>query len=44
VLPIADPPRPDSAATVAMARELGVEVKMVTGDQVAIGAEIAGSA
>ncbi len=41
VLPLSDPPRPDSAATVAAARDLGVQVKMVTGDQVAIGAEIA---
>ncbi|MCC2275250.1 plasma-membrane proton-efflux P-type ATPase [Streptomyces sp. ET3-23] len=41
VLPLADPPRDDSAATVAAARELGLEVKMVTGDQVAIGREIA---
>ncbi|MEQ6903608.1 plasma-membrane proton-efflux P-type ATPase [Nocardioides sp. YIM 152588] len=41
VLPIADPPREDSAATVRAARQLGVDVKMVTGDQVAIGAEIA---
>ncbi|CAM4217480.1 Calcium-transporting ATPase [Mycobacterium basiliense] len=42
VLALADPPRDDSAATIAAARELGVEVKMVTGDQVAIGREIAG--
>lgn len=41
VLPLADPPREDSAATVAAARKLGLEVKMVTGDQVAIGREIA---
>lgn len=41
VLGLADPPREDSAATIAAARELGVEVKMVTGDQVAIGREIA---
>ncbi|MET7378297.1 plasma-membrane proton-efflux P-type ATPase [Streptomyces sp. NPDC005526] len=41
VLPLADPPREDSAATVAEARALGLEVKMVTGDQVAIGREIA---
>jgi H+-transporting ATPase len=41
VLPLADPPREDSAETIAAARELGVEVKMVTGDQAAIGSEIA---
>ncbi|MFZ0832705.1 MAG: plasma-membrane proton-efflux P-type ATPase [Mycobacterium sp.] len=41
VLGLADPPREDSAATIAAARELGVEVKMDTGDQVAIGREIA---
>ena len=41
VLALADPPREDSAATVAAARELGVEVKMVTGDQVAIGRQVA---
>ena len=39
VLALADPPREDSAATITAARELGVEVKMVTGDQVAIGAK-----
>ncbi|HZE16621.1 MAG TPA: plasma-membrane proton-efflux P-type ATPase, partial [Mycobacterium sp.] len=41
VLALADPPRDDSAATITAAQELGVEVKMVTGDQVAIGREIA---
>ena len=41
VIPLADPPREDSAATIAAARDLGVQVQMVTGDQVAIGAEIA---
>jgi H+-transporting ATPase len=41
VLPVADPPREDSAATVAAARHLGVRVLMVTGDQVAIAARIA---
>ncbi|HVV11989.1 plasma-membrane proton-efflux P-type ATPase [Amycolatopsis sp.] len=41
LLALADPPRDDSAATVTAARELGIEVKMVTGDQVAIGREIA---
>ena len=41
VLPLSDPPREDSAATLAAAGQLGVAVKMVTGDQAAIGAEIA---
>ena len=41
VLPLADPPRQDSAATIHAARELGVRVTMVTGDQAAIGREIA---
>ncbi|MFS8038166.1 plasma-membrane proton-efflux P-type ATPase [Xanthobacter sp. AM11] len=40
LLPMLDPPRPDAAATIARAKELGVSVKMVTGDDVAIGAEI----
>jgi H+-transporting ATPase len=42
VLPLFDPPRDDSASTIAKARKMGVDVKMVTGDQVAIGKEIAG--
>ena len=40
VIGLADPPREDSAATVAAAKALGVDVKMITGDQVAIGREI----
>ncbi|MDE1566608.1 plasma-membrane proton-efflux P-type ATPase [Aquabacter sp. P-9] len=40
LLPMLDPPRPDAAATIARAKELGVTVKMVTGDDVAIGGEI----
>jgi len=40
LLPLLDPPRPDAAATIARAKELGVSVKMVTGDDVAIGSEI----
>jgi len=42
VLPLFDPPREDSQATIATARQMGVTVKMVTGDQLAIGKEIAG--
>jgi len=41
VLAIADPPREDSRETLGQARELGVEVKMVTGDRVEIAREIA---
>jgi H+-transporting ATPase len=41
VLPLFDPPRVDSKETISAAREMGVNVKMVTGDQVAIAREIA---
>jgi H+-transporting ATPase len=37
-----DPPREDSAATIADAKNLGVNVKMVTGDHIAIAQEISG--
>lgn len=40
LLPILDPPRPDAADTIAKAKALGIDVKMVTGDDVAIGSEI----
>jgi H+-transporting ATPase len=36
-----DPPREDSAETIKTAKSMGVQVKMVTGDHVAIGKEIA---
>jgi H+-transporting ATPase len=42
VLPLFDPPREDSKATIATARQMGVNVKMVTGDQLPIAREIAG--
>jgi len=42
VLPLFDPPREDSKSTIATAVQMGVKVKMVTGDQVAIAREIAG--
>ena len=42
VLPLYDPPRPDSKEMIAAAEELGIDVKMVTGDQLAIAKEIAG--
>jgi H+-transporting ATPase len=41
VLPLYDPPRADAKATITTARQMGVQVKMVTGDQLAIGREIA---
>lgn len=41
LLPLFDPPREDSKQTIDTAREMGVNVKMVTGDQRAIGQEIA---
>jgi H+-transporting ATPase len=41
VLPLFDPPRDDSKATIATARQMGVNVKMVTGDQLAIARETA---
>ena len=41
VLPLSDPPREDAKSTIATARQLGVHVKMVTGDQVAIARETA---
>ena len=41
VLPLFDPPREDSRVTIETAQEMGIKVKMVTGDQVAIGKEIA---
>jgi H+-transporting ATPase len=41
VLPLFDPPREDAKATIAMARQMGVEVKMVTGDALAIAQETA---
>src|ERR1044072_2665117 len=41
ILPLLDPPRPDSKSTIARARANGVKVKMVTGDNVAIAKQIA---
>ena len=42
LLPLFDPPRDDCAATIAMTRAMGVDIKMVTGDHEAIAKEIAG--
>ena len=39
VLPLFDPPRVQAKATIASARQMGVRVKMVTGDQIAIARE-----
>ncbi len=41
VLPLFDPPREQAKATIASARRMGVSVKMVTGDQLAIAREMA---
>ncbi len=41
VLPLFDPPRDDSAQTIRTAKAMGVAVKMLTGDQLAIGKEVA---
>jgi len=41
VLPLFDPPREDAKATIATALQMGREVKMVTGDQLAIAQETA---
>lgn len=40
ILPLFDPPREDSASTIADAKKHGLKIKMVTGDDVAIGREI----
>ncbi len=39
ILTLFDPPRPDSAQTIREARSYGLDVKMVTGDHIAIGVE-----
>ena len=41
VLPLFDPPREEAIQTIADAKEMGMSVKMVTGDQVAIARETA---
>ena len=41
ILSLMDPPRPDAKQTIIEAEKLGLSVKMVTGDDVAIGSEIA---
>ena len=41
VLPLFDPPRDDAKSTIATALEMGVKIKMVTGDALAIARETA---
>jgi H+-transporting ATPase len=41
VLPLFDPPREDAGSTVETARQMGVKIKMVTGDALAIARETA---
>jgi len=41
VLPLSDPPREDAKATIATAAKMGVKIKMVTGDALAIAREMA---
>ena len=41
VLPLFDPPRDDAKATIATALAMGVKIKMVTGDALAIAKETA---
>ena len=41
VLPLFDPPRDDARSTIATAQQMGVKVKMVTGDALAIAQETA---
>lgn len=42
ILPLFDPPRDDSADTIAQAKAHGLRVHMITGDNVAIASEISG--
>jgi H+-transporting ATPase len=40
LLSLSDPPRDDSASTIAIARKMGLQVRMVTGDNLAIAREV----
>lgn len=42
LIPLFDPPREDSAETISNAKNMGVKVKMLTGDNLAIARQIAG--
>jgi H+-transporting ATPase len=39
ILPLSDPPRESAKATIVSAKQMGVTIKMVTGDQIAIARE-----
>lgn len=41
LIPLYDPPREDAQSTINEARQLGIDVKMVTGDNIAIARQIA---
>ncbi|KAJ3046291.1 hypothetical protein HDV00_000104 [Rhizophlyctis rosea] len=41
MISLLDPPRPDSGHTIRECQKLGVEVKMITGDQITIAKEVA---
>ena len=41
LIPLFDPPREDSAETIATAKKMGVQVKIITGDHLAIAKQIA---
>ncbi|KAG0165071.1 hypothetical protein DFQ30_009002 [Apophysomyces sp. BC1015] len=41
MISLLDPPRPDSSDTIAACNQLGVDVKMITGDQLIIAKEVA---
>jgi H+-transporting ATPase len=40
LIPLFDPPREDSVSTIASAKEMGIRIKMITGDNQAIAKEI----
>lgn len=42
LVPLFDPPRDDAADTIKNAKRMGIEVKMITGDNVAIAKQISG--
>lgn len=42
LLPLYDPPREDSAETISHLQKMGITVKMITGDHIAIAKQIAG--
>lgn len=42
LIPISDPPRADAANTIAKSRQMGLAIKMITGDHEAIARQIAG--